>query len=164
MQLKRIEISNFRSIKNIKIEIKEINGKKCVILVGKNEARKSNILKAIAAVFGKYQVSIKDQRKEVGDENIEDEDCYIRVIFSLDKYDIKKIINDFKNKYQNTEIIKFKENLTIEDFINYSFSEILLRINIDSETKPYETYWKKDNKKYLFDKKLFIKPNTFIFE
>lgn len=164
MQLKRIEISNFRSIKNIKIEIKEINGKKCVILVGKNEAGKSNILKAIAAVFGKYQVSIKDQRKEVGDENIEDEDCYIRAIFSLDKDDIKKIINDFKDKYQNIEIIKFKENYTIEDFINYSFNEILWTINIENEAEPYEDYLGKDNKKYLFDRKIFIKQNTFIFE
>ena len=162
MQLKRIVIKNFRSIQHMEIEIKQINGKNCIILVGKNEAGKSNILKAIAAVFGKYQVSIKDQRKELGDENIENEDCYIRAIFSLDKDDIKKIINDFKNKYQNTEIIKFKENLTIEDFINYSFNEILLRINIDSETKPYNAYWV-GNKKYSFYENIFLKNNS-IFE
>lgn len=163
MQLKKIVISNFRSIKNIEIEIKEINGKNCIILVGKNEAGKSNILKAIAAVFGKYQVSIKDQRKEIGDENIEDKDCYIRAVFSLNEDDIKKVINDFKDKYQNIEIIKFKESITIEDFINYSFNEILLRINICNENKPYQAYWV-GNKKYSFDKKVFIKPNTFIFE
>lgn len=63
MELQRIEIKKFRSIKDMTIEIKEINGKKCIILVGKNEAGKSNILKAIAAVFGKYQVSTKDQKK-----------------------------------------------------------------------------------------------------
>lgn len=164
MQLKRIVIKNFRSIQHMGIEIKQINGKNCIILVGKNEAGKSNILKSIAAVFGKYQVSIKDQRKEIGDENIEDKDCYIIAVFSLDKYDIKKIINDFKNKYQNTEIIKFKENLTIENFINCFFNEVLWTINIKNEAKPYNAYWKKDDKKYSFDKKLFIKPNTFIFE
>lgn len=163
MQLKKIVISNFRSIKNIEIEIKEINGKNCIILVGKNEAGKSNILKAIAAVFGKYQVSIKDQRKEIGDENIEDKDCYIRAVFSLNEDDIKKVLNDFKDKYQNTEIIKFKENLTIEDFINYSFNEILWEVNVGNENKPYQAYWV-GNKKYSFDKKVFIKPNTFIFE
>lgn len=121
MQLKKIVVSNFRSIKNIEIEIKEINGKNCIILVGKNEAGKSNILKAIAAVFGKYQVSIKDQRKEIGDESIEDKNCYVRAVFSLNENDIKKIINDFKDKYQNIEIIKFKENLTIENFTYYFF-------------------------------------------
>ena len=163
MELRRIQIKNFRSIKDMIIEIKEVDDKKCIILVGKNEAGKSNILKAIAAVFGKYQVSIKDQRKEIGDEDIKEEDYYIRAIFSLNEDDIKKIINDFKDKYQNTEIIKFKENLTIEDFINYSFNEILLGINIGNENKPYETYWV-GNKKYSFDKKIFIKPNTFIFE
>lgn len=164
MQLKKIVISNFRSIKNIEIEIKEINGKNCIILVGKNEAGKSNILKAIAAVFGKYQVSIKDQRKEIGDENIEDKDCYIRAVFSLNEDDIKKVLNDFKDKYQNTEIIKFKENLTIENFTYYFFNEILWRINIGNENTPSESYWIIDNKKYSFDKKVFIKPNTFIFE
>lgn len=164
MQLKKIVISNFRSIKNIEIEIKEINGKNCIILVGKNEAGKSNILKAIAAVFGKYQVSIKDQRKEIGDESIEDKNCYVRAVFSLNENDIKKVINDFKNKYQNTEIIKFKENLTIENFTYYFFNEILWRINIGNENTPSESYWIIDNKKYSFDKKVFIKPNTFIFE
>ena len=64
MQLKRIVIKNFRSIKNMEIDIKEINGKNCIILVGRNEAGKSNILKAIAAVFGKYQVSIKDHGRK----------------------------------------------------------------------------------------------------
>ena len=164
MELQRIEIKNFRSIKDMTVEIKEINGKKCIILVGKNEAGKSNILKAIAAVFGKYQVSIKDQRKEVGDENIDDSDCYVRAVFSLDKDDIQKIINDFKEKYQNAEIIKFKENLTIEDFVNYFFDEILFSIKIKNETKPYNAYWKQDNKKYSLDRKIFIKQNTFIFE
>ena len=164
MQLKKIVISNFRSIKNIEIEIKEINGKNCIILVGKNEAGKSNILKAIASVFGKYQVSIKDQRKEIGDENIEDKDCYIRAVFSLNEDDIKKVLNDFKDKYQNTEIIKFKENLTIENFTYYFFNEILWRINIGNENTPSESYWIIDNKKYSFDKKVFIKQNTFIFE
>lgn len=166
MQLKKIVISNFRSIKNIEIEIKEINGKNCIILVGKNEAGKSNILKAIAAVFGKYQVSIKDQRKEIGDESIEDKNCYVRAVFSLNEDDIKKVINDFKDIYQNTEIIKFKENLTIEDFINCFFYEILWEIVIKDNSKPEKYYWLIDgyNKKYSFDKKIFIKPNTFIFE
>lgn len=164
MELQCIKIKNFRSIKDMTIEIKEINGKKCIILVGKNEAGKSNVLKAIAAVFGKYQVSTKDQRKGVGVENIDDNNYYVRAVFLLDKDDIKKIINSFEEKYQNIEIIKFKENLTIEDFINYFFDEILWGINIKSESKPYKTYWKKDNKKYLFDKKIFIKQNAFIFE
>lgn len=163
MWLNKIQIRNFRSIKEMDIEIKEINGKKCIILVGKNEAGKSNILKAIAAVFGKYQVSIKDQRKEVGEEDIEDKDCSIRAVFSLNEYDIEKVLNDFKDKYQNTEIIKFKENLTIEDFINYSFNEILWEVNVGNENKPHKAYWV-GNKKYSFDKKVFIKPNTFIFE
>lgn len=44
MELQRIKIKNFRSIKDMTIEIKEINGKKCIILVGKNEAEKKDFI------------------------------------------------------------------------------------------------------------------------
>lgn len=59
MELKRIEIKNFRSIKNGKIEFNH----NCLILLGKNEAGKTNVLRAIAAIFEKYPVSHKDRRK-----------------------------------------------------------------------------------------------------
>ena len=57
MRLDRIIIHNFRSIKDITISF----DKTCLILLGRNEAGKSNILKAIAAVFGAYKVSEKDK-------------------------------------------------------------------------------------------------------
>ena len=58
MKLTRIEIKNFRSIKDAKISFDH----NCLILLGKNEAGKSNVLKAVAAVFGKYMLSNKDKR------------------------------------------------------------------------------------------------------
>ena len=47
MILDRVEIVNFRSIKNATINFDN----KGLILIGKNEAGKSNILKAIVALF-----------------------------------------------------------------------------------------------------------------
>ena len=79
MKLDRFEIKNFRSIEDMKIDIKEKNGKKCLILVGKNEAGKSNILKAISAVFNGYKVGIKDQRKT----DSYYDDYYIDAFFKL---------------------------------------------------------------------------------
>ncbi|QKF93097.1 ATP-dependent endonuclease [Campylobacter sp. CCUG 57310] len=141
MKLDRFEIRNFRSIKDIKIPILEIDGKKCLILVGKNEAGKSNILKAIAAVFGKYRVGIKDQNK-----NTKKEDHgYIRAVFKLERHDFsiinKKIIEKYKLKDTNI----FQNSLSIEQFIEEAFCDILLRIKIENDTKPCLAYWKNDD-------------------
>lgn len=141
MKLDRFEIRNFRSIKDIKIPILEIDGKKCLILVGKNEAGKSNILKAIAAVFGKYRVGIKDQNK-----NTKKEDHgYVRAVFKLERHDFsiinKKIIEKYKLKDTNI----FQNSLSIEQFIEEAFCDILLRIKIENDTKPCLTYWKNDD-------------------
>ena len=66
MELKKIQIRNFRSIKSEDI----VFSHNCLILLGKNEAGKSNLLKAVASVFGKYEVSNKDRRKRVDNEKI----------------------------------------------------------------------------------------------
>ena len=64
MKIKEIHIENFRSIKNETI----VMDKNCLILLGKNEAGKSNVLKAIAALFGQYSLTVKDQRKNINNE------------------------------------------------------------------------------------------------
>ena len=48
LELKKIQIENYRSVKSESIEIKEIDGKKCFMLFGLNEVGKSNLLKAIS--------------------------------------------------------------------------------------------------------------------
>ena len=47
MKLNAVEIENYRSIKEVKINIPDISGKKAAIFIGLNESGKSNILKAI---------------------------------------------------------------------------------------------------------------------
>jgi predicted ATP-dependent endonuclease of OLD family len=61
MELDRIQIRNFRSIKDETIHFSH----NCLVLVGKNEAGKSNILKAVAAAFEQYKVTDKDKRKKL---------------------------------------------------------------------------------------------------
>lgn len=61
MQLKEIKIFNFRSIMDETIRFNH----NCMILVGKNEAGKSNSLKAVAAVFGKFKVKIETEEKKL---------------------------------------------------------------------------------------------------
>lgn len=61
MKLKKIQINNFRSIKSETIDITH----NCLILVGKNEAGKSNTLKAIAGGIdaSAYHIAATDKRK-----------------------------------------------------------------------------------------------------
>lgn len=77
MELTKIQIENFRSIKSENI----ILDHNCIILLGKNEAGKSNVLKAIAAVLGEYIVLNKDKRKRIDNEEIKN--YYIRAVIKL---------------------------------------------------------------------------------
>lgn len=163
MNLKKIFISNFRSIKEMEIEIKELNNKKCIILVGKNEAGKSNILKAIAALYGQYKISKKDKRKTTNEEDINNENSFIRTIYELNQDDFKNIYQKFNERYQNSSSIVFQNNLTIEDLIKEVFYEILLAINIDNNSKAHLYYWwnEKLSNKYIFKEKVFLENNRF---
>ena len=136
MKLDRFEIKNFRSIEDIKIDIKEKNGKKCLILVGKNEAGKSNILKAISAVFNGYKVSIKDQNK-----NASDNKYYIHAIFKLEENDFNVLETRLFEEYNIEDTNIFQNNLDIKDFIRKSFSEVLLTIKINDNEEPRLAYW-----------------------
>ncbi|EJG8970670.1 AAA family ATPase, partial [Campylobacter coli] len=161
MELKRIRINNFRSIKDVTIEIDEINNSKCLILLGKNEAGKSNILKAISAVFGNYKVSSKDQRKEQSGENIKSDDYYIHAIFTLNDDDFIKIEENFKNTYQNTDLINFTDNQTILDLIKDCFKEILLHIDIDNNKEAEMHFWTYENEKINFNQSISLKEKIF---
>ena len=156
MKLTRIEIENFRSIKSQTIEF----DKNCLILVGKNEAGKSNILKAIAAVFGQYIVSNKDKRKRIDNEKIEG--YYIRAILKLDKKDFDEILNRFKKKYTNVENIVFKNKKTLLDFISFVFHEFLLRVDIADSKKQRYSYWGYNEEEYELEKDIYIQGNALI--
>lgn len=160
MELTKIQISNFRSIQWMEIEIEKINNKRCLILLGKNEAGKSNILKAISAVFGKYDVSEKDQRKEKSGENIEDKDCFIRAVFELSQENFSKIYNIFLEKYKNTELISFQNGMSIEDFIAEVFYSVLIRIDISSNKEPQIRSWKYEDEIHL-NKNIVLQGNEF---
>ncbi|WP_305862731.1 ATP-dependent nuclease [Helicobacter cholecystus] len=161
MELTKIEISNFRSIQWMEINIEKINNKRCLILLGKNEAGKSNILKAISAVFGRYNVSEKDQRKEKSGENIRDEDYFICAVFELSQEDFSEIYNIFLEKYKNIELISFKNGISIEDFIAEVFSSVLIRIDIFSDKKPWMGYWAY-KKEIHFNQNIVLQGDEFL--
>lgn len=161
MELKEIQISNFRSIKSMKIPVQEVDGKRCLILLGKNEAGKSNILKAISAVFGKSKVSAKDQRKEQGDESIPNDHYYVRAVFELSQEDIQKVYDEFLNQYSGVEFIEFQKDLNLKDFIQEVFQSVVLRIGISEGKSPEMRYWEYNQDDYKIKRKIFLQDNEF---
>lgn len=72
MKIENITIKNYRSIREVKLEIEEVAGKKCMILLGINESGKSNILKAINSKDDKTSIDYyQDCNQEAEDKNEE---------------------------------------------------------------------------------------------
>lgn len=135
MKLTKVQIKNFRSIKSQTINFDH----NCLILLGKNEAGKSNILKAIAAIFNQYKVTNKDKRKKLGNETIDG--YFIRAIVELSKEDYTEIIDRFEKQYMNTECIKLKNEITILKYIECLFYNFLVCIEVAVNRNPYYSYW-----------------------
>jgi AAA15 family ATPase/GTPase len=137
MELKKIEIKNFRSIKDASIDFDQ----NCKVLVGKNDAGKSNVLKAIAAVFDEYKVTPKDKRKRIGNEIIKPDDYYIRAIFELSDNDFDEVLNLFLNKFPNIDQFKKGLGLSVSNFIHKNFKKVLRRISIVENVVSTKSYY-----------------------
>jgi predicted ATP-dependent endonuclease of OLD family len=141
MKLQQIEIQNFKSIENVKIEIKQnIDTTFTFGLIGENEAGKSSILKAIGIIDNLNEIEIK------------------RIDF-LDKEKSIIIIFDYEleNKEQE-ELISSVISLNPESKIE-SFNKIRLQfeINIDNLTNVQESLIIKTPKKSY---NIALNPNT----
>jgi len=155
MELTEIQIENFRSIKSQKI----IMDRNCSILIGKNEAGKSNILKAIAAVFGKYKVSNKDKRKKISNETING--YYIRAKIIISNSDFDDIYNKFSKQYSNIESISFTNKISFFEFIKKVFYEIFVTINIADNEETFLSHWIFSDPDFNLVNELYLNGNLF---
>ena len=137
MKLKKIEIKNFRSIKVADIDFDQ----NCKVLVGKNDAGKSNVLKAIAAVFDEYKVTPKDKRKKIENEIIRPEDYYVRAIFELSDNDFNEVFDIFQYKFPNMKHFKEGFELTVLNFIRKNFKKVIRRITIVENEVSIKSYY-----------------------
>ena len=156
MNLTKIIINNFRSIKEETILLDH----NCLILLGKNEAGKSNILKAIAAVFGNYPLTDKDKRKRIDTEKIDKH--RITAVFELNKTNIVNLVIGFLKNYTNHNKIKFKSKKTIYDFAAFYFNEFLISTLIGDEKKPYYSRWDRKNEDFELEEPLYLIGNDIV--
>lgn len=119
MELKKITIKNFRSIANETIHI----NKNCMVLLGKNGAGKSNILKAIAVLFSAASATLKDKRKGT------DEETHICGIYEANDATIEAIASFLVNIVDLSKV-SFTNGKSINDFIKTVCREVSLNIVI----------------------------------
>ena len=122
MILTKVKIQNFRSIKE---EILDFSDNHCKILVGINEAGKSNVLKALSSLQTKYNSG--DIRRGTGDETILD--FNITFYFLLSKQEKNIILEKISPEFSNVNNGFFVQNgettiLNIEQLLDLLTIEI----------------------------------------
>ncbi len=136
MKLTKIKINNFRSIKSETIEIKH----NCLVFVGKNEAGKSNILKAIAGGLPQKDIAFtdSDKRSLLADEEYENQEYFIDYEFKLQSEEIEECLKNIDSSILVAK--KGEQTFTLLEFFSQYFSKGIYRYNFD-EKVGYYTYY-----------------------
>ena len=133
MEIQSIEISNFRSIKHALITVGELG----LILVGKNEAGKSNVLKAIAALFGVYPIEASDYRKKISNEKIVESDRYIKAEVILSDADIDNMVDMVGKDGIGYPIAVLPEDFDYKRLLKKCFGRFWLRRDVKKGSKLF---------------------------
>lgn len=136
MKLQKIEIKNFRSIKEENIELKH----NCLVFVGKNEAGKSNLLKAIAGGLSQKAIPFtnEDKRDLLDDEDYEGQEYTIDYTFLLSDDDIKLALNNLDS---SVKVVKIGDNeLSLRDLFKNYFSKGIYSCDFQEMTNRYMYY------------------------
>ena len=129
MKLQEIEFLNFKSIKDAKLTFQH----NCMILVGKNEAGKSNILKGIAGGLSTaYNPTPKSKRKRGSDEKITE--AHIDSIFSFSDQEIEAFIQYIDHLIKSDAFTIEGKNITNQDFIKHYCKKGIYRYDIMTGT------------------------------
>ncbi len=149
MQIERIYIKNFKSIREMEIEGIE----RALILVGKNNTGKTSIIDALRAVFGIYQVSEKDF-------NVKKQNIEIGITLRLTEEDLHHLHQQGRvSLYKRYEVWKrdFCAKLPSYHEGKLSFTGV---INWKKEVR-YNDGYKKDNPKIpeIFPRVYYIDTN-----
>lgn len=146
MRLSRVWIKNFRSIKDLTIELDP----RCRILVGMNESGKSNILAALSFLSPKTMPSKVDLRYERDDERITEGE--VRFIFRFDTEEQTRIVDRVAQACFNVDsaapvVVSSDQPLSLDQACRVH-REGLYRVDIVKETKS-ASYWGQSSWKVL---------------
>lgn len=146
MELDRVEIKNFRSIPEATIFFDQ----RCKILVGINEAGKSNFLKALSLLSPDFKIDSFDIREHLPNEEPVEE-SEVLFIFKLSNEDLEKIFKKIKNviltKKIDSPIIEINDKkLNLLEFMKKR-NEVLYEVNLISKEKN-TVHWDLEENNY----------------
>ena len=159
MKLLRVDIKNFRSIKDTTVKLKP----SCRVLVGINESGKSNILKALALLDEAGTTTPSDARFPLEDEPPVEE-AFVRFVFAFDESEISQIYENVlgkilcKNSEQKIFVKEGSKDIDVKSFCR-SRSEGAYRINVLNASK-FCSYWSLPKSKYTIEKEWAIPSKT----
>jgi hypothetical protein len=143
MQLKSVRISQFRSIKELRIDFTQ----SCLALVGINESGKSNILRALRLLDPAQKVEPEDLRDPEHDEDPVAEGL-VRFVFTPDKSDRDAIYEEAKTRIVGettaTLVTREGQELTLRDLVD-EITELIADTKIPTG-KLYRGLWRLDSR------------------
>ena len=145
MKLDRVEIKNFRSIQEIKIDFDP----SCRVLVGINESGKSNILNALALLSDDYDPVKKDDLREALPDEDPIEESSVDFVFKFEKEESDELLEKISSKIlanaKNPDILSIdSKNKGVKEFCA-TRNEGLYSVDILEEEKSFK-YWKLGSK------------------
>lgn len=145
MKLNRVEIENYRSIKDQSVRFNPT----CRVLVGVNESGKSNVLNALATLSNTFSTSPSDERQQLPDEQTVSDQSEIRFVFSFEKADydsaLTSITQSILAKPSSKVMNDGNKDLTFLQLLK-TFSEGLYTVDVRKGFKRTQ-YWKRDKTK-----------------
>ena len=123
MDLKRIHIVGYKSVRNETIELDH----DCTVLVGKNESGKTSILKAASMLpDGKFEIEDIHYKDEV--EGKELSENYIKFVFWLNPTEIEEIVeNELSKNFGEGLLNQIKVNDTKSEISIFKYMKLYLK-------------------------------------
>ncbi len=130
MRLEKVEIHGFRSIKEMVISFTKTRH---MVLVGKNESGKSNILKVLNLLSGEHKFESTDKRE------IHDGIAKVLFVLSLHSEEIQDCSDKFYKLFPAGIDDRLTDNLTVREFVEKNAKYILYVIHPDKA--GYWSFW-----------------------
>lgn len=158
MNLKKVQIWNFRSIKHQEISFES---HRCRVPVGINESGKSNLLDALSLMSPDRETIPEDQREQLPDENGAYEEPRVRFIFDVQEdldtvYDwvTSRIIGSSSEKI----VFKGETGYTIKSYCKL-FKEALFIVKVKDNNK-FSSHWELPDRDKFILAEGWKKPNS----
>lgn len=157
MNLKKVQIWNFRSIKHQEISFES---HRCRVPVGINESGKSNLLDALSLMSPDRETTPEDQREQLPDESGTYEEPRVRFLFNIEE-DVDTVYGWITDKIMGSSekiVSKGDTGYTIKSYCKL-FKEALYIVKV-KDNKKFSSHWELPDKDKFTLAEGWKKPNN----